>query len=257
MSNPDFEYNRDRTQVRCRVCSAGVPEERRGWLQLKSAVKHLGSNDHQKSLELLEDARRVAQQLHTERQAESAAKDLRSLQFVPGPNLRGPVASTSSAGGPSAAETEMWDDYALNGAVFDAGDDADDPHIRHERLREESRIFGLWNPEATAKQLGMGDEDIAAGILGEDEEDDFLAEIMRAVGECRVLTLREVRLCHMMTTLPQTGIKSGDHPFWPRALKREGSSAFQCLRGGHNYGFLAAYFVYYASLYFNSLNIRS
>ncbi|KAJ6582733.1 hypothetical protein B0H10DRAFT_2341090 [Mycena sp. CBHHK59/15] len=76
----------------------------------------------------------------------------------------------------------MWDDYALNGAVFDAGDDADDPHIRHERLREESRIFGLWNPEATAKQLGMGDEDIAAGILGEDEEDDFLAEIMRAVG---------------------------------------------------------------------------
>ncbi|KAJ6619620.1 hypothetical protein B0H10DRAFT_1946670 [Mycena sp. CBHHK59/15] len=160
----------------------GVPEERRGWLQLKSAVKHLGSNDHQKSLGLLEDARRVAQQHHTERQDESAAKDLRSLQFVPGPNLRGPVASTSSAGGPSAAETEMWDDYALNGAVFDAGDDADDPHIRHERLREEPRIFGLWNPEATAKQLGMGDEDIAAGILGEDGEDDFLAEIMRAVG---------------------------------------------------------------------------
>ncbi|KAJ6563160.1 hypothetical protein B0H10DRAFT_1966257 [Mycena sp. CBHHK59/15] len=177
----DFRYNQEKTKVQCKVCAAGVPEERRIWMAPKSAMKHLGSEDHKKALDLLEDLRRRREELDKERRAESAAKDLRALAFAAPSDVRGPVRMASSSG-VSLAEKEMWADYAMNGAEFDAGDDAEDDHARHERLREEARTFGLWNPDKVARQLGLGDEDVAAEILEEDEEEDFLADIMRTAG---------------------------------------------------------------------------
>ncbi|KAJ7479923.1 hypothetical protein FB451DRAFT_1172006 [Mycena latifolia] len=182
MDCADFTYNNARTHVLCKVCAAGVPAERRVWLGTRSALKHLGSDDHKKALGLLEDARRKADDLERERTAKSAAKDLRDLRFSTVPNLRGPIASGASSGAPSLAESAMWEDYNLNGADFDAGDDAEDPHVRHDKLHEEAQTFGLWNPDGAARQLGLGNEDVAAQILEEDEEEDFLAEIMRTAG---------------------------------------------------------------------------
>lgn len=82
----------------------------------------------------------------------------------------------------------MWEDYATNGADFSAGDDAQNPHTRHEQLREEADTFGLWNPDGVARGLGFGDANVEGQMLAEDEEEDFLSEIMRNAGECQVRT---------------------------------------------------------------------
>ncbi|KAF8214161.1 hypothetical protein K438DRAFT_2009234 [Mycena galopus ATCC 62051] len=76
------------------------------------------------------------------------------------------------------AEAEMWEDYRINGAEFSTGDDIEDPEKRHRQLHEEAEIFGLWNPDATARQLGFG-EDAIEGETEEDDDDDLLAEILR------------------------------------------------------------------------------
>lgn len=83
---------------------------------------------------------------------------------------------------PTQAKIEMWDGYLANGANFDAGDDQDDPNVREERLRKEAEIFGLLNAEGVAKRLGFGSGSIAEEILEEEEEEDFLSDIMRNVG---------------------------------------------------------------------------
>ncbi|KAJ7865896.1 hypothetical protein B0H14DRAFT_2733663 [Mycena olivaceomarginata] len=145
------------------------------------SLKHLRSDDHKQAVELLEDAKQRAQVLENERRAESASRDLQHLVFAAPANLRGPVASASSSRGPSLAEREMWEDYALNGADFDAGDDAEDDDVRLRRLREEASIFGLWNPDKAARQLGLG-EDVVAQFIEEDEEENLLDEIIRTAG---------------------------------------------------------------------------
>ncbi|KAJ7346278.1 hypothetical protein DFH08DRAFT_914975 [Mycena albidolilacea] len=89
----------------------------------------------------------------------------------------------TSSNGPSLAEREFWDDYAVNGADFSAGDPADDGDIQIGRLREQIGAFGLWNPEKAVRQLVFGDEDVADQILNADEEEDFLAEIIRDAAE--------------------------------------------------------------------------
>ncbi|KAF7369753.1 hypothetical protein MVEN_00307100 [Mycena venus] len=74
----------------------------------------------------------------------------------------------------------MWDDYRINGAQFTAGDDVESPEVRQQQLRKEAETFGLWNPETTARKLGFGDKNGPADIE-EDEEDDFLANIMENI----------------------------------------------------------------------------
>ncbi|KAJ6611590.1 hypothetical protein B0H10DRAFT_2285157 [Mycena sp. CBHHK59/15] len=72
----------------------------------------------------------------------------------------------------------MWEDYALNGADFDAGEEPEDPNVRQAQLSKEADSFGLWNPEDVARKLGFGDDDLVGEVLAEDEEDDFLGEII-------------------------------------------------------------------------------
>ncbi|KAJ7364499.1 hypothetical protein DFH08DRAFT_920925 [Mycena albidolilacea] len=71
----------------------------------------------------------------------------------------------------------MWEDYRINGADFSAGDNMEKPEMREQQLRKEAETFGLWNPEATARKLGFGVEN----TVEEDEEDDWLAEVIRNV----------------------------------------------------------------------------
>ncbi|KAJ6524031.1 hypothetical protein B0H19DRAFT_934723 [Mycena capillaripes] len=80
----------------------------------------------------------------------------------------------------------MWGDFANNGADFSAGAAVDESRRQHERLRKDADSFGFRNPEAVARDLGFGDTTVEGRILEEDEEDDFLSEIMRQAGECRI-----------------------------------------------------------------------
>lgn len=126
-------------------------------------------------------------ELERERQACSATTELRGIDFA-AQQLHAPIGGASSAFlGRDGPEAEMWEDYATNGAEFSAGDDAEDPHILLEQLRKEADTLGFWNPEAVARALGFGMADVAGKILAQDEEDNFLSEIMRNAGECRVL----------------------------------------------------------------------
>jgi hypothetical protein len=120
------------------------------------------------------------ERLAREREADSATERLRETQLAT-QHFNGPVAGAASRV-MSEAEAEMWDDYRMNGATFSAGDEGESTEEHHRQLRVEAELFGLWNPEATARRLGFGDEQVAAADE-EDDEDDFLAEFMRNVGE--------------------------------------------------------------------------
>jgi hypothetical protein len=130
-----------------------------------------------KAVQLAQERQRRRNNLEKERQAASATDQLREIQFV-APQFPGPTAATSSAQ-ISEAERDMWEDYRINGADFNAGEDVEKPEMREQQLRKEAEIFGLWNPEATARKLGFGVENTDE----EDEEDDWLAGIIRNVGE--------------------------------------------------------------------------
>ncbi|KAJ6556090.1 hypothetical protein B0H19DRAFT_1262201 [Mycena capillaripes] len=112
-------------------------------------------------------------------EADSATNALRDAHFTT-QHAPGPLAAASSSV-ISEEESELWAGYRVNGAEFSAGYDVDDPEARHGQLREESKCFGLWNPDATARRLGFWDGEVTEGIE-EDEEDDYLREIMRNAG---------------------------------------------------------------------------
>ncbi|KAJ7678629.1 hypothetical protein B0H17DRAFT_1139319 [Mycena rosella] len=166
----EFNYNEDGTEVQCKICGGQ-------WMQAKSAVKHLGATDHLKTVKIAQEGRIRQQELANERHADSATSNLRDIPLTT--HLIASASSSSRAR--SGAEAEMWADFA-NGAEFSAGDDVDEAHGQRERLREGVDSFGFWNPEAVARGLGFGDGDVESQILAEDEEEDFLAEIMRNAG---------------------------------------------------------------------------
>jgi hypothetical protein len=130
-----------------------------------------------KAVELAKERERRRKNIEKEREVASATDKLREIQFV-APHFPGPVAGTSSTQ-ISKAERDMWEDYIINGADFSAGDNMEKPEMREQQLRKEAETFGLWNPEATARKLGFGVEN----TVEEDEEDDWLAEVIRNVGE--------------------------------------------------------------------------
>jgi hypothetical protein len=141
-----------------------------------------------KNVELAKERERRRRTLEKEREAASATDKLREIQFV-APHFPGPVAGTSLTQ-ISEAEKDMWEDYRINGANFSAGEDVEKPEMREQQLRKEAEIFGLWNPEATARKLGFGVENTD----GEDEEDDWLAEIIQDVGESDAFRRLEVEV---------------------------------------------------------------
>lgn len=151
-------------------------------MDVRSGPKHLQYPEHLKAADHLEGVQRRQRQLDIERRAESAASGLQDLHFT-AQHLDGPVTGRSNVR--TQAEVEMWERYATDGAQFDAGDAQEDPDARHEQLRQQAEVFGLLNPEGVAKRLGFGGGDVAEEILGEEEEEDFLSEIMRHAGECK------------------------------------------------------------------------
>ncbi|KAJ7841739.1 hypothetical protein B0H14DRAFT_3086730 [Mycena olivaceomarginata] len=165
------------SQVQCIVCSEGVTEERRSWMGVPSVANHLKSASHLRALRSSElsamEREEKEKRLERERQASAATDRLRDIQFATH-QIEGPVAAASSRV-MSEGEAEMWEDFRMNGADFSAGDEAEDPEARRRQFQAEAEIFGLWNPEATARKLGFVDD----GLEDEEDEDDFLGEFLR------------------------------------------------------------------------------
>ncbi|KAJ7208459.1 hypothetical protein C8J57DRAFT_1257855 [Mycena rebaudengoi] len=169
----DFVYNEDGSQVQCKACDTGL------WITAKSAGRHLTGAEHLKTLQLAKEAAIVCKRLEKEQRADSATTALQNIRFMA-------QASPVSIGDPSlarrtasAAEIEMWDGFVENGAEFSAGDISDNAHISHERLCQEADSFGLLNPEVVARSLGFREGDLEREIIADDDEEDFLAEVMR------------------------------------------------------------------------------
>ncbi|KAJ7781880.1 hypothetical protein DFH07DRAFT_865022 [Mycena maculata] len=160
--------------------------KRRTWIVVKSAAKHLQYPEHKKAVERVEGARKQAEELRRERQAGSAASGLRNSIFAAPVNIQGPIAAAVQER--SLAEVEMWEAYETHGASFDARDGATDTHMHLKWLRREAEVFGLMNPEATAKKLGFGDENVWNDIMGEDAEMQmFLLDTLDNLPRLRVL----------------------------------------------------------------------
>ncbi|KAJ7340831.1 hypothetical protein DFH08DRAFT_812008 [Mycena albidolilacea] len=147
----------DASQVQCTVCAEGVPEERHSWIAVTSAAAHLKTSAHSQAVALArirtQEKEAGLKKLQSEREAASATDELRMIQFT----AHRPVASASSKL-MSAEERDMWEDYRVNGADFSVGDDIEDQQKQRRRLQEEADVFGLWNPDATARLLGFGGE---------------------------------------------------------------------------------------------------
>ncbi|KAJ7476271.1 hypothetical protein B0H11DRAFT_2426733 [Mycena galericulata] len=170
----DFSYSEDHSKVQCKTCVGK-------WILIGSAARHLTSPEHLKSTQLAKDESLRLKELERERQTQSATTDLRSIEFA-APSLDIPNAGPSRSYAARGEEIEMWRDYEISGADFSAGDDPEDPRILHERLRKEADSLGVLNPDAVATELGFGNADVGTQILEEDEEDDFLSEIMANAG---------------------------------------------------------------------------
>ncbi|KAJ7027322.1 hypothetical protein C8F04DRAFT_1189601 [Mycena alexandri] len=137
-------------------------------------------------MEIAEVAARARKELEHEHERESHAASA-VTEWIPDSIAPSVIAGTLSASlARSEQEADMWNKYALNGADFTAGDDVEDPRIRYELLSKEADSLGVWNPEAVARGLGLGNVDVAQDMLVEDEEEDFLSEIMRNAGEWAV-----------------------------------------------------------------------
>ncbi|KAJ6632545.1 hypothetical protein B0H10DRAFT_1938140 [Mycena sp. CBHHK59/15] len=59
----------------------------------------------------------------------------------------------------------MWEDYALNGADFNAGEEPEDPNVRQAQLSKEADSFGLWNPEDVS-EVEILSHDMMCDIAG-------------------------------------------------------------------------------------------
>ncbi|KAJ6597904.1 hypothetical protein B0H10DRAFT_2231849 [Mycena sp. CBHHK59/15] len=129
--------------------------------------------------EQLENARRIQEQLDRQCRATVAQNVPIRVTQIPGP-----IADRPSIGAQaSAAELEMWAEYAQNGAMFSAGDTEEDMEATHERLAQQVDVFGLLDPKETAQRLGFeGGGELAKELLQIEAEDDFLAEIMANAG---------------------------------------------------------------------------
>ncbi|KAJ7795451.1 hypothetical protein B0H14DRAFT_3554112 [Mycena olivaceomarginata] len=171
-----FRYNEEHTRIQCKLCAPRAPDPDKIWIAVASALPHLSSRPHLQAVELAGEEKRRLEKLAKERERESATNALRDVDCARH-HAPGPLAATSSRV-ISEEETKMWADYLENGAEFSAGDDVESPEARHGQLREEARYFGLWNPGATAKELGFGE---GAEVIEEDGEDDYLGEILRNV----------------------------------------------------------------------------
>lgn len=168
----DQDFEEEEGEIRCVLCLRYNPLEYAGkWMQRKSCKAHIGSQGHQKSLNLRVQEQQVHETLETtharqEEQFLGAHSDFSTPLAAP------PTIKNSPAIAISSAEEFMWREYELDkDIVFEAGDD---PSLAAKRnwqaFEQQAEEYGLWAGLETMPDNPQGEEFWDENELDEDLE---------------------------------------------------------------------------------------
>ncbi|KAJ7073663.1 hypothetical protein C8F01DRAFT_1075392 [Mycena amicta] len=171
------------SEAECRVCSAGVPSQRRVWIDARSALRHLQSTQHEIEVLALRETTWRTEALIQER-AEAATR-ARNVRLLAPQRLDGPVAAVRGANAPSMAEMEMWSRFEEGGATFSAGEKSkDDGGMGRKDFDRNAEVFGMLDPKGAAQRLGFGGGSLAEELMERDEEEELLAQLLTDALRC-------------------------------------------------------------------------
>ncbi|KAJ7477986.1 hypothetical protein B0H11DRAFT_2424571 [Mycena galericulata] len=173
-----FLASQDGKKVQCTLCTALSPTREETWMAWASLNNHIKlSAAHKRAIEQNEAAHTRAAVIQKDRETDLAQCREAEMRFstlqgvhIPDPHRISRIQT--------AAEAEMWEQLEADphAAGFDLG--IDKTTRQYNSLRDE--MDGLWNAGIMGRDsgfaLGEGNE---TELLQEDEEEDFLAEIMQ------------------------------------------------------------------------------
>ncbi|KDQ53306.1 hypothetical protein JAAARDRAFT_49804 [Jaapia argillacea MUCL 33604] len=183
---PDFfeeseekRQNKIKAWFRCLKCVPFTAPNRQ-WIERNSVVGHVKSRAHINHVHILEkkeaSAAEFCQRVADEERALWEQGEFREVPQFRLPDLQVPVTRKTK----SAEEEQMWEDYEMNGADFDLGED-EDAEANRERLRFERAVDNLayWDVhEVPQGEIEADGDDEMTQWRKMAEEDDVLAEMM-------------------------------------------------------------------------------
>ncbi|EED77959.1 predicted protein [Postia placenta Mad-698-R] len=147
------------------------------WFKKTLLQKHLRSEQHKHRANLHEQRHQETERINMQvLESQEKEDNYVILQSQADAELEGKMMIARSR--TSADETALWKEYDVHGADFDVGQLTSDEDVNRNRFEEEADIFGLWNPTATAHELGFGLQENEACELENSEEDAILAELL-------------------------------------------------------------------------------
>ncbi|KAJ7294000.1 hypothetical protein C8J57DRAFT_1704630 [Mycena rebaudengoi] len=168
-----FTPSADGKKVLCALCTGQSLTGKQLWIEWKALTAHMKAASHKRAVE--QDRTRS---LHAAAALRDQEEDLRRRQEAEVTSLRDVHIPQQQRVPliPSAPEIEMWD-VNPHDAGFDLG--MDEGQKRYEALQKD--VNRLWNAGTMSHGPGglLGDENPDNFALDEDDEDDFLAEIMQ------------------------------------------------------------------------------
>ncbi|KAJ7476349.1 hypothetical protein B0H11DRAFT_1727263 [Mycena galericulata] len=182
-----FLASQDGKKVQCTLCTALSPQE--NWMAWASISNHIKSAAHKRAIEQNQAARTRSAVIQKERETDHTQRREAELQFsnlqgvqIPDPHRISRVQT--------ATETELWEQLEMDphAAGFDLG--VDKTTQQYNSLCDEMK--GLWNAGIMGRDSGfaLGEGNDPQELLQEDEEEDFLSEIMANAGELLYLSSR-------------------------------------------------------------------
>ncbi|KAJ7021232.1 hypothetical protein C8F04DRAFT_1273994 [Mycena alexandri] len=160
----------------CTLCTALSPIGKETRLALASLAAHLKSDGHHRAVEYQEEAAIRAAQVEKNRENDLARRREADMQFSSLRDIQIPTQQQFRRI-QTTAETQLWEELEIDphGVGFDLG--TDKTTQQYNDLCGE--MNSIWNAGVLAQNskfsLGEGNEE----VFQEDDEDDFLAEIMQ------------------------------------------------------------------------------
>lgn len=173
----------DKKEVHCTLCHALSPTPgNQVWWAWTSLASHLRSKKHDRAVEHDKETRTRAAAIQQNRENDLAQRRQAQLQFTTLRDVVIPDQTPLARRLQTNAETELWEELAEgHGAGFDLG--IDKTTQQYNDLCGE--MNSLWNAGIMAHDTGfsLGEGNDSEQVVQEDDEDEFLAEIMQNAGE--------------------------------------------------------------------------
>jgi hypothetical protein len=176
-----FQQSQDGKKIQCLLCTAISPTRREAWIGWPSLSSHLKSAGHAHAVQNEQMARAQAAEIEKTCQEDLAQRREAEMQFSALRDVQIPGEQHTSRV-QSSLETELWDELEmdLHGAGFDLG--IDKTTQQYNTLCNETN--SLWNAGILSQnsKFSLGEGNDLEDLFQEDDEDAFLAEIMRNAG---------------------------------------------------------------------------